>query len=629
MSKCCSDKDNPKNNDLNNHHHSDDPVLIYFIISLLFTIPYWVSMFSSLKLTPLNSFLLCIVPLIIGIKYFGISAYKSLKKLNPNMNVLICLSTGTAFIYSLIGWYYNLGDKYIFFETTASIFTFVLLGNVIEERAIKKTKGNITDISNLKPGTTKLKFNDSFKEVNTNQLKINDIFILNTGDKIPADAVIIKGSAEINESFLTGESLGVLKNVKDKILAGSIIIQGNIEAKITSDPNNNYLDYVNSLIKDAVNNKPEIQKIGDRISSFFVIFILIIAILTLIVNYFIGGNDLVTSAIRAIAVLVIACPCAMGLATPTAVTVGIGLAAKKGIIVKGGDVLERLSGIEHIFFDKTGTLTDGDFKIENINYLAQDKDFINSIIYSLELNSNHPIAKSLTSHLQTSKKLILTEIKEEKGVGISARFENSLYSINRSSNKDYDLELTKDSKLISQISIKDSLKPNTTKTVSYFNNLNIRTSILSGDSKRKTENTHKQLNTNSFYAEQLPNDKLKIINTNQPNTFIGDGINDGPALKASSVGIALKTGTDIANLSADILIADDNFNRVKLAHQISQKTYKTIKENLIWALSYNVVAIPLAACGYLTPMLAALSMAFSDVVVIGNALRFKNKYRNI
>jgi len=612
-----------------------------FIISLFFTIPLLSSMFvesNHLLKNPLNQLLICIPVYIIGLNYFGNSAWNSIKSGIPNMDVLIFIGSSTAFFYSIAGWlifFENSGyQKYLFFETSATIITLVLLGNLLEKRSIKKTTNAIKELSKIQQVIARKEINNSIIEIPFSEIQINDILIVNSGDKIPSDGIIIEGDALIDESIITGESLPINKKINNQVIGGSIVKEGNIKVKVLKIGEDTMLSQIIELVKNAQQYKPNIQKVGDKVSAIFVPFVLLISILTFLITYLYFNISLQDAILRSIAVLVISCPCAMGLATPTAVMVGVGRAAKKGILIKGGETLEKLASIKNIVFDKTGTLTNGEFQISNISCYDSKEEEVKNIIYNLEKNSSHPIAKSLCKIFKNyHKNLDLKDIKETKGLGISANINGINYKIGSSkiinSKKENDLFLLKDDKLIATLDIKDKLKPKTEQLLDSLDKEGYSLFLLSGDKKSKCDALKESINFKNVFSEQLPKDKIDKItklSSNNATAMIGDGINDAPALSKANIGISLANATEIAMQSADvILLNNENLKQLNESLLISKHTLITIKQNLFWAFSYNFIAIPIAIAGLLNPMWAALFMAFSDIVVIGNSIRLRHK----
>ena len=609
----------------------------YFYSTLIFTLPLFSHMFfpeGSFIQNPIFQFFLCLPVYLIGVAYFGKSAWSSLKAGIPNMDVLIFIGSSAAFFYSIYGSFLLDSQDYLFFETAATIITLVLLGNVLEHKSVQKTTTAIGDLSSIQEVVAKIEVNGIIKEVNFDNIKVGDILIVNSGDKIPTDGVIVSGSAYIDESMITGESTPTNKNKNADVIGGTIVSDGNVKIKASKVGNNTLLSQIIELVKNAQNNKPNIQKLGDQVSAVFVPIVLSIAILTFFIGHYYFLLNMQEALLRGIAVLVISCPCAMGLATPTAVMVGIGRAAKNGILIKGGDSLEKLASIKSIVFDKTGTLTTGKFIVSNFNTINEDEQKIKNIIYNIEQHSSHPIAKSLCSAFkENSSPLELINIIEEKGVSISAKIDKDLYTIGSSniqlSNERHDLFLLKNDRLIATLDISDELKTKTDLVVSSLNKTGYTTTLLSGDKKDKCDMLAKELGITTTFSEQLPQDKIAKIEelVNQyPTAMLGDGINDAPALAKATIGISLGNATQIAIQSADVvLLNNENLEQLPKALQLGKHTLLTIKQNLFWAFSYNLVAIPIAFLGFLNPMWAALFMAFSDVIVIGNSIRLRYK----
>ncbi|CAI8256776.1 MAG: Copper-exporting P-type ATPase A [Cryomorphaceae bacterium] len=613
----------------------------YFYSTLIFTLPLFSHMFfpeGSFIQNPILQFFLCLPVYLIGVTYFGKSAWSSLKTGIPNMDVLIFIGSSAAFFYSIYGWLIFGGTAemhhYLFFETTATIVTLVLLGNVLEHKSVQKTTTAIGDLSSIQEVIAKIEVNGIIKEVSFDDIKVGDILAVNSGDKIPTDGIIVSGSAYIDESMITGESIPTNKSKDANVIGGTIITDGNVKIKASKVGSDTLLSQIIELVKNAQNNKPNIQKLGDQVSAVFVPVVLSIAILTFFIGHYYFSLSTQEALLRGIAVLVISCPCAMGLATPTAVMVGIGRAAKNGILIKGGDSLEKLASIKSIVFDKTGTLTTGKFIVSNFNAMNEDEEKIKNIIFNIEQHSSHPIAKSLCSAFkENSSPLELNNIIEEKGVSISAKIDEDLYTIGSSNihltDEKHDLFVLKNNKLIATLDISDELKTNTDLVISSLNKTGYTTTLLSGDKKNKCDKLSIELGITTTFSEQLPKDKIAKVEelVNQyPTAMLGDGINDAPALAKATIGISLGNATQIAIQSADVvLLNNENLEQLPQALQVGKHTLLTIKQNLFWAFSYNLVAIPIAFLGFLNPMWAALFMAFSDVIVIGNSIRLRYK----
>ena len=615
----------------------------YFYFTLIFTLPLFSHMFfpkGSIIQNPLLQFILCLPVYIIGVSYFGKSAWGSIKTGVPNMDVLIFTGSSAAFFYSIYGWLINYGTPavhhYLFFETSATIITLVLLGNVLEHKSVKKTTTAIGDLTAIQKVIAKKEIEGKITEVNFEDIRVNDILVINSGDKIPTDGIIISGTSYIDESMITGESIPIDKTTGDEVIGGTIITDGNLKIKATKIGDDTLLSQIIELVKNAQNNKPNIQKLGDQVSAVFVPVVLTISLATFFIGHYFFNIEIQDAFLRSIAVLVISCPCAMGLATPTAVMVGIGRAAKNGILIKGGDTLEKLASIKTIVFDKTGTLTTGKFIVSQFTVLDGDEDDVKNIIYNIEQHSSHPIAKSLCNAFQeNSSPLQLTNINEEKGISISAKIDENTYTIGSSkiyaTPKQHDLFVLKNNELIATINISDELKINTDLVISSLHKRGYTTTLLSGDKKEKCNQIASELGITTTYSEQLPQDKIvkieELVSSNK-TAMVGDGINDAPALAKATIGISLGNATQIAIQSADVvLLNNEDLSQLPQTMQIGKHTLLTIKQNLFWAFAYNIVAIPIAVMGLLNPMWGALFMAFSDVIVIGNSIRLR--YKNI
>jgi len=623
------------------------PIEKKFYFSLVFTIPLFLHMFFSHDFFLNNVWVqlgLCIPVFSVGLYHFGKSAIGSLKTGVPNMDVLIVIGITSAFGYSLYGTMTYLGlpeaHNYLFYETAATITTLVLLGNVLEHRSVKQTTTAIKELNQLqKTEAKRILPNGEVELVEYNDINQNDILQFNTGDKIAVDGEITWGEAVINEAMISGESTPVNKTVANKVVGGTIVEDGSIKMKAEKVGNETVLSKIIQMVKNAQQDQPAIQKLGDKVSAIFVPVVVGIASLTFLITYFILDFALQQSMMQSIAVLVISCPCAMGLATPTAVMVGIGRAAKKGILIKGGSTLEQFAKGKSIVFDKTGTLTTGQFVIKSTKlYALANEQELKDILYSIEHHSSHPIAKSIADYLQPDAQHIeLIDVKEIKGKGVEAKDEQGNHyqlgsyrlAEHLTGNETHSIYLIKNNELIAGVDITDELKDNVPETITLLNQQGLNTVMLSGDRDIKCQELASQIGIKTVYSQQLPEEKLKKIGELQkthPAIMVGDGINDAPALAKASVGISLSNATQVAVQTAQIVLLNDkDLSQVYEAYLISKHTLKTIKQNLFWAFFYNIVAIPIAAFGFLNPMVAALTMAFSDVIVIGNSIRLKTK----
>lgn len=612
-----------------------------------FTVPFTAVLLSAMFLNipflhnPYFQLALCIPVYLSGMLYFGKSGFGSLKSGLPNMDVLITIGASAAFIYSLTGTLMELGPSYLFYETAATIITLVMLGNVIEHRSVKQTTNALKELTELQPDHAKLVYKDPetgnnlIMEIHTESILPGNLLQVNEGDKVPVDGKVLNGNATLDESMITGESLPIKKEKGDPVIGGTIIKNGQLLIQSTVSPDKTVLANIIEMVKQARADKPPIQRFADRISGIFVPAVLAMAILTFSLGYFGFDLSIKQALLNSIAVLVIACPCAMGLATPTAVMVGLGKAAKNGILIKGGATLETLSKVKTLVFDKTGTLTTGEFHLDNVVALQGDETYILDLVYNLEKYSSHPIAKALTDIIKPHSEIIFENIEEIKGIGIQGTdSEGDEYAIG--SNRllhtteadDHDIYIMKNRELLGWMDIRDEIVPHTREIIQELKEKGYRTLLLSGDRVIKCRSVAEEIDIDEYYAEKLPSEKLKIIkelSAHGPVAMIGDGINDAPALTQADVGISLGNATQIAIHSADVVLLNGHINKLPETLALTDKTVLTIKQNLFWAFFYNTLAIPIAAIGLLNPMIAALSMAFSDVIVIGNSIRLRYK----
>lgn len=623
------------------HHHAHgDRTSIYLLISAILTIPLLAHMFTDWHVlhNPWVQLVLATPVFIIGLIQFGTSAVRSLKHGIPNMDVLIIIGATAAYLYSLIGMfaYSSEAHNYLFFETTASIITLVMVGNWLEHKTVKSTTVAIDALVKLQPQNARIVMADSMGketilEIESKFVKAGDILIVNNGDSIPVDGEIIKGEASIDEHMITGESMPVHKTIGDAVVGGTLIENGGLRIKATSVGSASVLSNIIRMVREAQGRKPPLQKLADKISAIFVPVVLGIALLTWVVSYFFLDVTFAQAMMRAIAVMVISCPCAMGLATPAAVAVGLGRAARNGILIKGGDTLQRLKTVKQIVFDKTGTLTTGKLQIDSFTSTIPDAEF-KSIVASIENHSSHPIAKSITTEWKSHIADNVSHVEEIKGKGLTATdkegnkwqlgSERWLHA-DASTETGYDLYLYKNGDYTGALRVSDALRPDAKQTISDLKEMGYETILLSGDKKEKCDRIAGELGIQHVYAEQSPeqkNAKLDELIKTAPTAMVGDGINDAPALAKATVGISLSESTQIAIQSANVILSNNQLSTLPKAIMLGIYTERTIKTNLFWAFIYNIVAIPVAAAGLLRPTYGAGIMALSDVVLILNSL---------
>ncbi|GAC1304989.1 MAG: heavy metal translocating P-type ATPase [Mucilaginibacter sp.] len=608
-----------------------------FIFCAIFTTPLLLHMILPWHFLhlPVVQLLLCIPVFLVGCLHFGKSAINSVRGGVPNMDVLIFVGSSAAFIYSLIGTIQNLGEHYQFYETCATIITLVLLGNVFEKRSVTQTTSAVKDLIKFQQVNANRVVDGSVEMISARDVRPGDTLLVNQGDKVPVDGEILSGSASVDEAILTGESLPVEKEKYDKVIGGTIVQHGNFRMIATKVGSNTILAQIIELMKKAQAAKPPVQKLGDKVAAIFVPAVILIALLTFVITWFAVHTSMQVALMNAIAVLVISCPCAMGLATPTAVMVGLGRAAKNGILIKGGDTIEAVAHTKYVVFDKTGTLTTGQFHIREIKVEGDiSPEEVRGIITAIEERSNHPIAKSLVSGLKSlpQTKLILISASEERGLGMRAEdVDGNHYFLGSGKSiieKDFGVSLYKNQQLLAQIAIEDEIKPEAAELIARLKKMDIIPVLLSGDKDNRCMEVANLIGIDEVHSEKLPDEKLAVIDIYKQKgktIMIGDGINDAPALTKADVGVSMNDASQIAIQSARVILLNTDLHSVIKFLQISKHTLLTIKQNLFWAFAYNIIAIPIAALGFLNPMVGAFAMAFSDVVVIGNSLRLKAK----
>jgi Cu+-exporting ATPase len=472
-------------------------------------------------------------------------------------------------------------------------------------------------------------FDDKHEEqifpIENTQLKIGDLILIKTGEQVPVDCKILWGDCLINEAIITGESIPLNRTKKDFLIGGSVLESGLVKAQVTATGKDTVLSGIIKMVQNAQAEKPPMQKLADKISAVFVPAVIAISIICFLVNYFLFHVAFDQSIMRAIAVLVISCPCAMGLATPAAISVGLGRAAKKGIIFRNASTLESFKKIKQIVFDKTGTLTTGNFSIDNYHTSIDDNEF-KSIVYSLEKYSNHHIANCMVKEWNDSALLRWKKVEEIKGIGVKAEDnEGNIYEAGArkllnttDAFEAHNIYVLKNKQLIGWIDVKDEIRPETAGIIQWCKENNIRTIMLTGDMQSKAEKTATSLGITTIYAEQSPKQKLEIItrlNAQIPTAMVGDGVNDAPSLAKATIGISISEASQLAVQHADVILMNQGLTNLPEALGLGRHTFLTIKQNLFWAFAYNIVAIPIAAAGFLTPTFSAMAMGFSDVML--------------
>jgi P-type Cu+ transporter len=616
--------------------------LKYFLFCLPFTVLLLGHMFGGAGpfhwlMHPWIQLLLCLPVFVAGMLFFGRSAINSVLNGLPNMNVLIALGSTAAFVYSLVGTLWQLGPDYLFYETTASIITIVFLGYYLEDASIQATQRSLNKLAaTQKTMATMIAFDDQHQEVlfpvENTQLRSGDLILIRTGEQVPADCKILWGEAGVNESILTGESLPIDKKQKDTLIGGSLLIAGSVKAQVTAAYADSVLAGIVKLVRQAQGEKPPIQQLADKISAIFVPAVLLLSLITFFGNYW-YAHEAGPALMRSIAVLVIACPCAMGLATPAAIAVGLGRGAKNGILFRNARHLEAFRSIRKVVFDKTGTLTTGEFAISNWQADASlNPQQFQEIVFSLEKYSAHPIAKSITAAWKQPSAIRWNKVEEIKGLGMRGETrEGDVYwagsykvAQELSSDDTHNVYIVRNDRLLGFIDVADAIRPEAAGVIAWLHARGIHTTLLSGDRLKSCLRLAETLGIKEVLAEQTPGQKLQQVtrlNDEMPVAMVGDGVNDAPALARATIGISMSEASGLAVETADVVLMNHGLRHLPDALGLGRQTFSTIRGNLFWAFFYNIIAIPVAAFGLLTPALAALVMGLSDVVLALNSLR--------
>ena len=622
-----------------------------FWISFILSIPMLIQMFAM----PFNwmmpgynwiAFITTTIIMAISAAPYWSSAWAAFKHHSANMNTLVAVGTAVAYFYSIFAMF--TGHE-VYFESAAFVTVFVLLGDAMEEQMHNNASNALAKLIDLQAKDAEVERNGEFVKVPLDQVKVGDIIRVKPGEKIPVDGVIVDGSTTIDESMVTGESMPVTKKKGDDVVGSTINTNGTFNFKATKVGSDTMLSQIVDLVKKAQTSHAPIQNLTDKISNIFVPAVLIIAIITFVIWYVFLNAPLVTALLFAVSVVVIACPCALGLATPTALMVGTARSAKMGVLIKNGEVLEEVSDIDTVVFDKTGTITVGKPQVTDV---VGDQNKVLTIAASLEENSEHPLATAVVKKAKEDK-IALAQVKnfaaiEGKGVRASYDGQTAFVGSDRlledisisQEMKDQAIKLQKEAKtvvyvglgqeIIGLIAIQDVPKPSSKAAIAELKKRGLKTIMLTGDNPNVANAIGKEVGIDQVIAGILPTEKAaeikKLQDEGRKVAFVGDGINDAPALSTADVGIAMGAGTDVAIESAGIVLVQNDLMGVVRAWSISKKTFNRIKLNLFWALIYNTIGVPIAAGLFmglgltLSPELAGLAMAFSSVSVVTSSL---------
>lgn len=622
-----------------------------FWISFILSIPMLIQMFAMpfhWMMPGYNwiAFITTTIIMAISAAPYWSSAWAAFKHHQANMNTLVAVGTSVAYFYSIFAMFTG---REVYFESAAFVTVFVLLGDAMEEKMHNNASNALAKLIDLQAKDAEVERNGEFVKVPLDQVKPGDIIRVKPGEKVPVDGVIVDGSTTINESMVTGESMPVTKKKGDEVVGSTINTNGTFTFKATKVGSDTMLAQIVDLVKKAQTSHAPIQNLTDKISNIFVPAVLIIAIITFVIWYVFLGATIVNAMLFAVSVVVIACPCALGLATPTALMVGTARSAKMGVLIKNGEVLEEVSDIDTVVFDKTGTITVGKPQVIDI---IGDENQVLTIAASLEENSEHPLATAIVKKAKLDN-IALAAVKNFaaiEGKGVKANYgkqeafvgsDKLLEDIIISQEmKKKAIQLQKEAKtvvyvglgqdIIGLVAIQDVPKPSSKKAIAELKKRGLRTVMLTGDNQNVAEAIGKEVGIDQVIAGVLPTEKAneikKLQDAGRVVAFVGDGINDAPALSTANVGIAMGSGTDIAIESGGIVLVQNDLMGVVKALEISKKTFNRIKLNLFWALIYNTIGIPIAAGLFmglgltLSPELAGLAMAFSSVSVVTSSL---------
>jgi copper-(or silver)-translocating P-type ATPase len=635
-----------------------------FVIAACMAVPMMVSMF-------LPNFGLEDYMLPIGVEFvlasvaqfgpglvFYKGAWSAIKSGALTMDVLVVMGTSVAYLFSIYHWLimvHPVGHHpHVYFETSAWLITFILLGKLLEEVAKGRTSEALQKLIALQPAVAHVERDGQVVDIPTSQVKPGDRIQVRAGEKIPVDGTLLEGYSTVDESMLTGESLPVEKKVGLDVIGATINLTGSFTMEAKKIGMDTMLSQIIKVVEEAQTSKASIQRIADVVAAYFVPAVIAIAVLTGLVWYFLLDGSLNQSVLSATAVLVIACPCALGLATPTSIMVGSGLGAEHGILIKSAEFLEKTGGLNALVVDKTGTLTQGVLEVRQYtNYAGHEEDNMKYMM-ALEGKTSHPIAIAMTyygedrGYKKMDSSISLGDFKDVPGKGLEGTVDGHLLQLGHSrwmTDLGYPMEailpdvlgleeqgasvslLAVDGIVSALWAVEDQLRPETKKVVADLKKKGVEVWMLTGDNRRTAQYIAKQAGIEHVIAEVLPQDKASKVADLQAQGkrvgMVGDGINDAPALATADIGFAIGSGTDIAVEAADIVLVRNDLNSLVQAINLSRKTLTNIKQNLFWALIFNCIGIPLAAAGLLNPMIAGTAMAFSSVTVVSNALRLK------
>lgn len=630
--------------EIHSHHDMDHSMGASFrkdmdlVIAILFSLPF-VAVMLGVSIPPYVQLVCASIVQFGAGRRFYIAAWHALKRMRGDMDLLVTIGTSAAYGYSFVSVLYHVQPLY--FEAGAIVITLVLLGRTLEDHAKRSANAAVRSLMKLTPPTALVKRGEGYVEVPSAEIRPGEMVMVKSWQRIPVDGIIAEGTSEVDESMVTGESVPVLKEQGDKVIGGTTNTDGVLYLEATAVGNQSTLSRMIRMVEDAQSSRPPIQRFVDRVSEIFVPIVLLISIFTF-GGWLLSGASSEAALLAAVSVLVIACPCALGLATPTAIVVSMGAAARKGILIKDLESLEVLRKVTYVVFDKTGTLTKGQFSLTFFKSLSDiPENQLLLLAASLQRGSEHPLAKPFLKAIKDQKLFDVEDFVSIPGKGVQGKIVNVLYYLGSetlmtemgisvsvpSKGEQTSVYLAEEGRLLGVFYLADMPRKRASETLQTLKSMGLKTVMLTGDNKETAQVIAQKVGIEEFMAQLQPKDKINYVKALEQHrsyvAMVGDGVNDGPALAAATVGFAMGSGTDVAMDAAPITLMYPSLELIPQAFTLSDKTFHVIQENLFWAFIFNIVGIGFAAFGHLSPEIAGGAMAASSLMVVLNSLRLK------